>query len=121
MKYIHECQVRNDQQDLQLQQARHIENGTISCGEASVHDWKPSGLGDNFMYTVQTAQFDRKYVTAPVVHIAVLDAHINKDHHAYFDVDVLSVSTAGFSVKCSLGDAGHYIHSLTLSWVSLPQ
>jgi len=109
---LKELQLENNQLKTDLNESRHIETGVVDCGGvlglSSPQSRSPS------------VTFTTPYTSAPMVHLAVLDAGIHKDYYAMFYVKLVNTDTRGFTVECSVRGSGHYLGYLKVSWLSFP-
>ena len=110
---IQKLQLENNQLKTDLNESRHIEGGVVDCGRLGDTAQNPQSRSPSVTFTTS-------YTSAPMVHLAVLDAGINKNYHAYFNVKLVNTDTRGFTVECSMRYHVHYLHYLQVSWLSFP-
>ena len=101
---------------LQLDEARHVENGTLLCGPSTT--WTGAG----YSKTV-TGTFAEVYPTPPIVHLGVVEnrVSIHDTYNSYYRVSLVSVGNTSFSIKCD--HSGHnytpLFHALSVQWISV--
>ena len=131
IKSIHDLQVKDDKKQAQLEdlsmrlnESRHIEQGSLNFGDSrswTVATWQPKDGPQGYHYKDMSVSFRKDYNSVPIVHVSVDDFNTNKDYDAYFHVDLLNVTTQGFTVRASVNQvSGYNFINLRLNWISFP-
>ena len=89
---------------------QHVESGKIYCGGSD------SWFGLHPAIT-KTVHFKTTYPTAPIVHLGV--SKVDEADSTYFDIDLLSVSTDHFTMRCGTYH-GEKIDSMDVTWLAVP-
>lgn len=100
---------------VQLDKARHIENGTLKCGDS--RQWTE----DSSTSKTVTGTFTKVYEKAPIVHIGVVENKVaNHDSfNSWYEVTLVNVGNDSFTIKCSLkGGWYNSVSGLSVDWVS---
>ena len=95
----------------------HIETDTLKCG--SSHGWSGRDNGTTFWSTDVTRSFQTAYARPPVVFVGVSLLHHNHNVNLYYDVELVSVNSQNFTVRCRTWL--DHTHEMDISWVSYPQ
>jgi len=106
-----------------------VQSGLISCGDSRT--WRELGRSE----ITKTVTFSTPYSTKPVIHLSPVavnqqsSGHIgvfdsgNANHVLGYSVEVQSVSTTGFTMRCHIASTSsiYRLSQLDASWVSIPQ
>ena len=110
-----------------------VQSGLISCGDSRT--WREHGRSD----ITKTVTFSTPYSTKPVIHLSpvavnqqssghsglwpVVSDSGNANHVLGYSVEVQSVSTTGFTMRCHIASTSstYRLSQLDASWVSIPQ
>jgi len=109
---------------LVIDQLRHVEHGLVDCAD-SLHwpDRKSETDGTVVMLNV-THTFQRAYPQPPILQYGV-DTMDHCVPHTYtcqrFEVDLLEVTTTGFTIRCGAWGSPYSMRHLKIVWSSFSQ
>lgn len=114
---------------MDMQESKHVEQGMVNCG--SSNNW-PAGSGtvthnnlDGYRPTGREnrvkGSFQRKFSSPPVVFVSPSYLVVGSDHHVWYGIKVVDVTTDGFTVRCDTRDgSGTLLETLEVDWVAIP-
>ena len=111
-----------DHLQLQLDAAKHIENGTLKCGHS--RDWKGDYSTGYKVYqsTSVSGSFVKAYQTSPIVHIGVVESKVelHETYNGWYEVSLVKVDKAGFVIKCYQNGYpwSNMFGALSVNWIS---
>jgi len=126
VKQIHDMQLDKEQTQQTVERLKHVETGVIQCSHSSrwpghTHDRQ----GYSVLYKDVTVKFDKPYTSVPQVKVGVEDLITYGGSHATLGSDVIKVTSTDFTVRCSTwapgGNTMGGIHSMAVSWISVPK
>ena len=101
-----------------LMESRHVESGSLQCGNS--YNWKGrSGkVAGNVWYTTELQKFQRSYDKPPIVFLSVTYLSKKSDQSMTFAVSLSNVTSSDFTIKCST-HRGYVLTGLGVDWISV--
>jgi len=109
-----------------MQESKHVETGTVDCG--SSYHW-PTGSGTvthngNSYYTGLEnhvkGSFHSKFSSPPVVFLSTSYLVVAENHHVFYGIKVVNVTTEDFMVRCDTWNSDSLVQTLEVDWIAVP-
>ena len=121
MTKYNELMAKDKQMSDVLDEVKKMETGTVDCGDS--HDW--TGYHSPWKTNDVTVTFKQPYKNNPAVQVSFMYiddsvSSFSKDLDDEFGVDVVSVNTTSFILRCQ-NYRNKHMQEMKAGWVSLPQ